>query len=260
MKKEKGITLIALVITIIVLIILAGISINLVLGENGILKRANKGKEEYKEASIKEKIEIALMDYNSEKITNSENIEIEDALNILLEKRIFNKIQPQSNKGIIDNYQVTLEKQNNEIVIKTIQLLVTNSNYIYNNGDQCLDITGGWRISGSVFGGGNLDLTKNSLNYSAGYEKRVYVSTIQPIDFTEYTKIIISYKGFFQCIFSENANVSTANPDFDPTWISTGIYAEEIQTQIIETKNFGIGYLQLTVTNGSTEVQSIILE
>ena len=38
--KNKGITLIALVITIIVLLILAGVTINLTLGENGIFKTA----------------------------------------------------------------------------------------------------------------------------------------------------------------------------------------------------------------------------
>ncbi len=41
---EKGITLIALVVTIVVLLILAGISINLVLGENGIIKKAKEAK------------------------------------------------------------------------------------------------------------------------------------------------------------------------------------------------------------------------
>ena len=38
-KNQKGITLIALVITIIVLIILVGISINLLFGDNGIIKK-----------------------------------------------------------------------------------------------------------------------------------------------------------------------------------------------------------------------------
>ena len=37
--KNKGITLIALVVTIIVLLILAGVSISMLTGENGILKR-----------------------------------------------------------------------------------------------------------------------------------------------------------------------------------------------------------------------------
>ena len=45
MKNQRGITLVSLVITIIVLIILAGISINIVLGENGIITRAQQAKE-----------------------------------------------------------------------------------------------------------------------------------------------------------------------------------------------------------------------
>ena len=44
-RKQKGITLIALVITIIVLLILAGITIASLSGENGILTRANDAKE-----------------------------------------------------------------------------------------------------------------------------------------------------------------------------------------------------------------------
>ena len=44
-KNNKGITLIALVITIIILLILAGISIATLTGENGVLNKANKAKE-----------------------------------------------------------------------------------------------------------------------------------------------------------------------------------------------------------------------
>lgn len=63
MKKEKlkkkgntneGITLIVLVITIIVLLILAGITLYALLGENGILSRAEKARKEYEEAQKKE--------------------------------------------------------------------------------------------------------------------------------------------------------------------------------------------------------------
>ena len=43
---EKGITLIALVITIIILLILAGISIAMLTGENGILNKASSSKEQ----------------------------------------------------------------------------------------------------------------------------------------------------------------------------------------------------------------------
>ena len=45
-KNMKGITLISLVITIVVLIILAGITLNMLLGENGIINRTKTAKEE----------------------------------------------------------------------------------------------------------------------------------------------------------------------------------------------------------------------
>lgn len=47
MKKIKGITLISLVITIIIMIILAGVTINMTIGPNGILKRAKQAKEDF---------------------------------------------------------------------------------------------------------------------------------------------------------------------------------------------------------------------
>ena len=46
-KNSRGITLIALVVTITVLIILATVSINTVLGDNGIIKRAQKARDSY---------------------------------------------------------------------------------------------------------------------------------------------------------------------------------------------------------------------
>ena len=52
MRKERGITLITLVITIIILIILAGVSINLVLGENGILSKAKEAKTQTESGAI----------------------------------------------------------------------------------------------------------------------------------------------------------------------------------------------------------------
>ncbi|MFR5153989.1 MAG: hypothetical protein ACLTF2_05580, partial [Clostridia bacterium] len=50
-KTEKGITLVALVVTIVVLLILAGVSINLVLGNNGIIAKAKEAETKSAEAS-----------------------------------------------------------------------------------------------------------------------------------------------------------------------------------------------------------------
>ena len=51
MKNNKGITLVALVVTIVVLLILAGVSINLVLGDNGIIAKAKEAQRKSAEAS-----------------------------------------------------------------------------------------------------------------------------------------------------------------------------------------------------------------
>ncbi len=55
---NKGITLIALVITIIVLLILAGITINLMLGNNGILNKSKQAVKGTEISEIKEKINL----------------------------------------------------------------------------------------------------------------------------------------------------------------------------------------------------------
>lgn len=51
LKGQKGITLIALVITIIILLILAGITISLTLGEHGIINMAEKAGQNYTNAA-----------------------------------------------------------------------------------------------------------------------------------------------------------------------------------------------------------------
>ena len=57
-KTAKGITLIALVITIIVLLILAGVSIATLTGQNGILTQADKSKTETIKAGAQEKVQL----------------------------------------------------------------------------------------------------------------------------------------------------------------------------------------------------------
>lgn len=73
MKKNKGITLIALVITIIVLLILAAVSIAMLTGENGILTKASTAGEKNKEAEAKEKVELILQEYAIQKYTENAN-------------------------------------------------------------------------------------------------------------------------------------------------------------------------------------------
>ena len=60
-RENKGITLVALVITIIILLILAGISISALIGENGILRQVTISKEKTEIAQEKEAIQLAYM-------------------------------------------------------------------------------------------------------------------------------------------------------------------------------------------------------
>ena len=66
MRNQRGITLIALVITIIVLLILAGVSIAMLTGNNGILSNAQKAKDETLKSEVIERINIALNDVKTE--------------------------------------------------------------------------------------------------------------------------------------------------------------------------------------------------
>ncbi len=82
-QENKAITLIALVITIVILIILAGVAVNLSLGENGIFNRAKIAREQYKMAEVKEKIELAIVDIQSEKMSKGEQCTIDTIISEL---------------------------------------------------------------------------------------------------------------------------------------------------------------------------------
>lgn len=74
-RKERGITLIALVITIIVLLILAGISISTLTGQNGILTQSNQAKEKTEIETLKEELNLSkTSDFIDNNINGTENI------------------------------------------------------------------------------------------------------------------------------------------------------------------------------------------
>ena len=71
LKERKGITLIALVITIIVLLILAGVSIAMLTGQNGILTQAQNAKTTNENKSAEEKVKLAIMAAKSQSTDGS---------------------------------------------------------------------------------------------------------------------------------------------------------------------------------------------
>ncbi len=75
--ENRGITLIALVITIIVLLILAGVSIAMLTGENGILTKANEAKIEQSHAAVVEAISLKYSEYQIEKNDPTTDVDVE---------------------------------------------------------------------------------------------------------------------------------------------------------------------------------------
>lgn len=105
-SKEKGITLIALIITIIILLILAGVTINVLIGDNGLFKTAKEAGEKYEKAAAREKLEAVLMLLQAEKLTNPEYNNQEYIDNKLGE----NDIQIEGNIVTVDGWQFEINR------------------------------------------------------------------------------------------------------------------------------------------------------
>ena len=79
MKKERGITLIALVVTIVVLLILAGVSINAIFNENGLIKKAQEAQNKMDQATENDQKELNNLNEWIENVTNEgENTKVEE--------------------------------------------------------------------------------------------------------------------------------------------------------------------------------------
>lgn len=120
MKRNRGITLIALVVTIIVLIILAGVSVNLVLGQNGIITKAKEAKKNHEKEAVKEKVSLMMGEYATEREENNKT------LNDYLENQekagnIESIEQGEENEEgtqtiIVDDYRVVIDEETLEIL------------------------------------------------------------------------------------------------------------------------------------------------
>ena len=106
--KNRGITLIALIVTIILLLILSGVVINLALGEHGIIGMAKQAGEEYKIASIKERVEQEILVLDADKTTKGETLTVEQALIELEKKETFSEIDLAEETGICEGYLIKL--------------------------------------------------------------------------------------------------------------------------------------------------------
>ena len=85
-KSNLGITLIALIITIIVLLILAGVTLNMVMGENGIFGKANNAKNKTEVAQYEEELRMCVLELQTDVATNGTTFNMDTIKNKFVEK------------------------------------------------------------------------------------------------------------------------------------------------------------------------------
>ena len=188
-KKNHGITLIALVVTIIVLLILAGISITMLTGQNGILNRAKESKEQTSMSQKKEKLALSNMEELIDENVNETNVEK------------VNDIAP----GKLE------QETENVLVINSIEDLVF---FAY-------DVRNGNNYEGKTVKLGNsLDFNSNKSyvdpfrtdyeNYGYNDELKTLLTSgegFQPIGTLKYTEAEVNHINTFAGTFDGNSNV-----------------------------------------------------
>ena len=87
-KSNSAITLIALIITIIVLLILAGVTLSMVMGESGIFSKANNASEQTKISNAKEIIRMQVLENELNKKTKDANAKSDEDLQVDVETKL----------------------------------------------------------------------------------------------------------------------------------------------------------------------------
>ena len=214
-SDHNGITLIALVVTIVVLLILAGVTINLVLSDGGLFSRAQDAQSKQKEAEIRDQIGLLLADYQVEKYTRGTDL----------------KTYLEGKEGtIIDS--VAENGDNLEVEIDGFKVLINKGTLgigeITNNGE-----TGGSGSGGNTGGGQTPEPTD------------VAVTSIT-INKTETTIIVND---------TETLTITSIEPDNATdksiTWSSNASdIAEVSQTGVVTAKKVGTAIITATANGG----------
>ena len=186
LRKERGITIIALVITIIVLIILAGISIAAITGDNGIIKKGDKAKEETEIATYKEQLEVIKHGEYADDYTINVDAFLDKYALAVKKDRMFKEAKEvtadHTNKVVIVvtkegyRFEVTIEETtyvgnengggNTEVDISKVKISITSSPENWTNGKVKVKITSNvTRVSKeySIDGGKNWNKYENEI-------------------------------------------------------------------------------------------------
>ena len=111
LKKQKGITLIAVVVTIVVLLILAGVTINLLLDENGIIAKSKDARSGTRASQVEDEVGM----WKQHNFINKESNQAQESADTMLESLISKKLLTEDE---IDRDQelITIKKKNGTII------------------------------------------------------------------------------------------------------------------------------------------------
>lgn len=200
LDNRVGITLIALIITIIILLILAGISISLIAGDNGILTRSTEAKGKTNKVSIQEEVEMAYTVVISKYYENYTNLNKTEFVYDNLQEEVektgivtdyrkedgFIKFYYESNEVKNTGYDVSIDEKGS-VMIGTSTLANTeseeidtsifpredgkNSNYLIDNTTDAICTLGS-----RIYYKKNQDLALAAVIYSGSYRCALLVS------------------------------------------------------------------------------------
>lgn len=119
MKNQRGVTLIALVVTIIVLIILAGVAIAALMGQNGLITRARESKKLQIEGQVRDEVTLAIsaakvvaenQSTRSKAFSASKNLGETDAEKAVIKKEILADLGTPASEGAFSSkgYKLTI--------------------------------------------------------------------------------------------------------------------------------------------------------
>ena len=107
LRNKSGITLISLIITIIILVILAGVALNTLVGANGIISNMNTATENFKKAQKEEQLALIFESFKMT-TTGSEKINV-------------NELQEKIDQEYGENIVTILDNENNNLIINVVE-------------------------------------------------------------------------------------------------------------------------------------------
>lgn len=254
-KCIEGITLITLVITIVLLIILAGITINIAIGDNGLFKKAKEAKVNFQTASNEEISMLSNIDIDKYVNTDGEN----KGNNIQISEKNYGdkvKYDVQVNGQILDNWKIFYKDINtNDIFIiygdyLPYQCFPTICNFedtSTSKPDQVLwtlapNIQSKWSINASLFKASNYTLNENYTNSKCvsvllNTENWVSIVNNKYADLAIGSPSIEMWCASWNAKGYTNANISLGEKGYKINDDDGGIY-ETIQDELFWPTNF----------------------